>query len=327
MKRPLYLVAVFLLGGWLGSSIPLTDLGCLDLAHGRSIASTGDLASPSAGLSPSGANKKSPPTAWLGSRLLYLSSQWGGDTGLRMFAAVLGAGGAILVYLMSPGGAGWLLAVLAAAIARGSWDISTWLFSWPLIAGTLCVLVAFERGSARWALLIPPLLVGWPTLNREATLGFVLVGLAIVGGLIESRRRVADDSTKKMPRIVYLIGALAVSIVLVLLVIPGGKANFQNLISYGLLMSETGIPQWSSLSLPHHPAFFVFALVIGILASRPTSHGWTEKSTLMLSLLLTVVSSHFIVFFAAAAVYPGARSLEPNVSRAIFFRTGSCRPS
>ncbi len=310
MERYLYLVAVSLLGGWLGSGIPLTDLGYLDLAHGRSIASTGNLASPSARLSISGTNERSPPTAWMGSWLLYLSNQWGGEAGLRAFAALLGAGGAVALYLTIPGRAGWLLAVLAAAIARGSWEISTWLFSWPLIAGTLCVLVAFERGSARWALLIPPLLVGWPVLNREATLGFVLVGLAIVGGLIESRRYVADDGTKKMPRIVYLIGALTVSIVLVLLVIPGGKANFQNLISYGLLMSKTGIPQWSSLSLSHHPAFFVFAVVMGVLASRLPSPGRTEKITLTLSLLLTVVSSHFIVFFAAAAVYPGARSLE-----------------
>jgi tetratricopeptide (TPR) repeat protein len=307
MKRPLYLVAVSLLAGWLGSGIPLTDLGFSDLAHGRRIASTGDLASPSAGLSPSGANEKGPPTAWMGSWFLYLSYQWGGEVGLRAFASLLGAGGAVFLYLTFPGRAGWLLAVLAAAIARDSWEVSTWLFSWPLIAGTLWILAAFEQGSLKWILLLPPLLVGWPNLNREAAVGFVLVGLAAVGALIEYRRQ---GGTKKVHRVLYLIGALVISFILAFFVVPGGRANFPNLISYGFLMSETGVPQWSSLSLPHHLEFFVFAVFLGALIGRLSSPGWTEKLTLGLSLLLTLTSSHFIIVFAAAAVYPGARSLE-----------------
>jgi tetratricopeptide (TPR) repeat protein len=227
-----------------------------------------------------------------------------------MFAALLGAGGTVFVYLMFPGGVGWIIALFAAAIARYSWEISTWLFSWPLIAGTLCVLIAFERGSQKSVPIIPLLLVGWSALNRDAALGFLLVGLVAVGDLIESRRLVSGESTRDFRRAGFLIGALTISFVLVLFVIPGGGANFPNLISYGVLMNKTGVTQWSSLSLNQHLAFFVFAAVVGFWTGRQGSHDWIGKLALTLALLLTAVSSHFITFFAAVAAYPIARTID-----------------
>ena len=80
----LYPLSLFLLGAWIGSFLPISDLGYLDLNHGRRIAETGHLSPPVVKLS---SEDDKPQTGVLGPQLLYFAHQLGGETGVRALAA------------------------------------------------------------------------------------------------------------------------------------------------------------------------------------------------------------------------------------------------
>ena len=149
MTRLLPIILV-LLGGWLGALLPLADGGFLDLAQGRQISDTGRPAPPDTVLSPGSAEKTG---GWLGSWLLFQIHRLGGELGLRVLAAACMGGGALLLFLVRPGGVGFVTACGAVSLAATALDLSTFLFSWPLLSAVVLCLTTL-REKNKWLLLL-----------------------------------------------------------------------------------------------------------------------------------------------------------------------------
>ncbi len=279
---------VVLLSGWLGANLPITDLGYLDLAHGRSVSLSGQLELPPVQLDSSSTQ---PTAAWAGSWLLFQTYELGGETGLRFFAASLSAIGALLLFYTCPNASGWLMTMAATSIAIPYMDISTYLYGWPLTAGFLCILQAIRRRSNGWALTLPLLLTAWALLNREVAVGAFLVGLAFVEKLVswvnDYRGGKSGTPTLKTD-VLPLAGALTLTLAVVFLVVPVSAADLTGPVRTGLLMRETPVSEWVPVSFEHTPIFLVFAAATGLLVGlRRVTHVLAEVIAMAVFVVLS----------------------------------------
>jgi hypothetical protein len=305
------------IGGLIGSSLPITDLGYLDLAHGRHIDSAGELRPPSVALVQ---EEPGAPTAWLGSWLLYQARQIGGETALRFFTALLTAAGTLLLYLACPGTAGFLVSVSAVSIAAPLLEISTLLYSWPLLTGIAYLLSAFPNRPKWRAPILPVLFLIWSTLNREAAIGLFILGLVVLERFIEYFTQREPSETSDPPpdwsSLGLLAGSAALSVVLTLAVLPGGVSNLHNPVRLGLLMRQAAVTGWAPVSFPEHTPFFLYAVLAGLSAGqRPWRKDLARTVVLAIAVSLTLVSTHFVIAFVAMAGPLTARYLRPRLER------------
>ena len=310
MSRLLPLILI-VLGGWLGARLPLTDSGYLDLAQGRQVSETSRLTPPDTLLSSTSPGETG---GWLGSWLLFQAHRATGERGLRLVGAACLAGSALLLYLVRPGGAGFAAASAAASLAATALDISTSLFSWPLLAiMVFCWSVLRERN--KWWLLFLLLPMGiWPLLNREAMVGFGLGGLALAASLVgairaarRQERTVGGWPTFGEPLVLLAVGAVTASIFLAR---SPELQSLENPFEEAVLLREAGIHRWDPVSVDRDAMFFLLAAAAGALAVAASPFALPFE-TLATSgfLLLSLLSRHFIPFFAAVAVPPACRSL------------------
>ena len=309
-------MVVLLLGGWLGAHLPITDLGYLDLAQGRSVSVLGQLELPPVQLD---SDATQPTAAWAGGWLLFKTYDIGGETGLRFLAASLSAIGALLLFLICPNSSGWLMTMAATSIAIPYMDISTYLYGWPLTAGFLCILQAIRRRSSGWALVFPLLLTAWALLSHEVAVGAFLVGLAFleksVSWISDYRHGKRGKPTLKAD-VLPLVGALTLSFAVVFLIMPESATDVTSPVSTGLLMRETPVSEWVPVSLENTPIFLVFAAATGLFVGlRRLIDVLAEVIALAVFVVLSLVTGHFIIYFAAVATPSAARSLNEWVGQ------------
>ena len=309
MTRLLPIILV-LLAGWLGALLPLADGGFLDLAQGRQISDTGRPAPPDTVLSPGIAEKTG---GWLGSWILFQIHRLGGELGLRVLAAACMGGGALLLFLVRPGGVGFVTACGAVSLAATTLDLSTFLFSWPLLSAVvLCLTMLREKNKWLLLLLLVPL-SAWPFLNRDALLGLALAGLAVLTFLIRAitlaRRAEPEKRWVVFQEPLILIGVGVVTTVLIS-VSPQAWQNIENPFTEIALLQQAGISVWNPVSVREDTLFFVLATLTGLLALATPPLAMPLETLAMGSfLVLSLFSRHLVLFFAAVAMPPSSRSL------------------
>ena len=314
MTRLLPIILV-LLGGWLGALLPLADGGYLDLAHGRLISTSGRPAPPDTVLS-LGTDEKT--GGWLGSWLLFQIHRLGGKLGLRVLAAACLGGGALLLFFVQPGKVGFVTACGAISLASATLDLSTFLFSWPLLSVVVFGLTTLRKKNKWWLLLLLVPLTTWPLLNRDALLGLSLAGLAILAFLFRAitlaRRAEPDKRWGVFQEPLILTGVAVLAAVLI-----GASPQWQNLqdpVAEVSLLREAGISAWNPVSIREDSLFFVLAAVTGLLAlATPPLAMPFETLAVSSSLVLSLFSRHFVLFFAAVAIPLSSRSLAGLVER------------
>ena len=309
MTRLLPIILV-LLGGWLGALLPLADGGYLDLAQGRQISVTGRPAPPDTVLSPGIAEKTG---GWLGSWLLFQVHRLGGELGLRVLAAACLGGGALLLFLVRPSSGGFVTTCGAVSLVATTLDLSTFLFSWPLLStGVLCLTTLREKNKW-WLLLLLVPLSAWSFLNRDALLGLILAGLAMFTFLIRaiSLARGAEPEKRwvvfQEPLILIGVGVVAAVLISAS---PQGWQNIENPFTEIALLQEAGISAWNPVSIREDTLFFVLATVAGLLAfAAPPLAMPLETLAMGAFLISSLFSRHFVLFFAAVAMPPSSQSL------------------
>lgn len=260
------------------------------------------------------------PTAGLASRLLYFAYQLGGDTGVRALAALSVAAGSILLFATRPGAAGFIVAMAAMSVAGSSLEISTYLFSWPLLAGTLLLLSAVREGSKGWALALPLLLAVWAGTNGECAIGLVFIGWVLLDRfarlIVETLRRRSVPRFANMEPLLYLTVAALLFVAILVFLVPGGGGTIQNPFRPAFLMSDIGAAGWAPATIGQNPLFFIVAVLAAALCRRlPLKENLPEALTLVGLAASTLVSAHFVIAFAAVAALPAARSLDDGLSR------------
>ncbi|MEE9180245.1 MAG: tetratricopeptide repeat protein [Vicinamibacteria bacterium] len=294
----------------MGALLPLADGGFLDLAQGRQISDTGRPAPPDTVLSPGIAEKTG---GWLGSWILFQIHRLGGELGLRVLAAACMGGGALLLFLVRPGGVGFVTACGAVSLAATTLDLSTFLFSWPLLSAVvLCLTTLREKNKWLLLLLLVPL-SAWPFLNRDALLGLALAGLAVLTFLIRAitlaRRAEPEKRWVVFQEPLILIGVGVVTTVLIS-VSPQAWQNIENPFTEIALLQQAGISVWNPVSVREDTLFFVLATVTGLLAlATPPLVMPLETLAMGSFLVLSLFSRHLVLFFAAVAMPPSSRSL------------------
>jgi len=297
-------VVLILIGGWLGARLPLTDIGYLDLAQGRQIAERDRLTPPDTILGPAGPEQTS---GWLGSWILFSTHRAGGVAGLRALAAICVATGALLLYLVRPGGAGFVVAAAAVSLAASTLDLSTSLFSWPLVALVVFCWSTLRPKNKWWVLLLLLPLASWPFLNREAMVGFALALLAIGTSLVAAIR-VARGQEHAESRLAdfqepSLLGAVLVTALMSVLLTSSGQDLLGNPFREAPLLGEAGAPGWQAVSLAGDAMYFLLAALLGLLAlTAPPLAMPFETLASAGFLALSLTSRHFVLFFAAVAV-------------------------
>ena len=309
MTRLLPIILV-LFGGWLGALLPFADGGYLDLAQGRQISVTGRPAPPDTVLSPGIAEKTG---GWLGSWLLFQVHRLGGELGLRVLAAACLGGGALLLFLCRPSSGGFVTACGAVSLVATTLDLSTFLFSWPLLSTVVLCLTTLREKNKWWLLLLLVPLSAWSFLNRDALLGLTLAGLAMFTFLIRAIRLARGAEPEKrwvvFQEPLILIGVGVVAAILIS-ASPQGWQNIDNPFTEIALLQEAGISSWNPVSVREDTLFFVLATITGLLALAAPPLAMPFETLAMGSFLISsLFSRHFVLFFAAVAMPPSSRSL------------------
>jgi tetratricopeptide (TPR) repeat protein len=225
------------------------------------------------------------------------------ETALRVLAALLTAGGALLLYLASPGPMGFIVSIAAVSIAAPKLQISTFLFSWPLLAGLAAVSSTLGE-RFKWCTTVPPLaFLLWSALNREAAIGLFVLGLIVLQRFSERYdRREVGERPKDWRPLGLLTAATTVAFVLSLFVLPGGSSNLENPVRSALLLKQAGVASWASISFPEDTAFFIYAALAGLAVGLGTRRRSLSESVALATFAgLTLVSSYFIIVFVALA--------------------------
>jgi tetratricopeptide (TPR) repeat protein len=297
---------LILSSAWLGLRLPLTDSGYVDLAQGRQVAEAGRLTPPDTILLPASPTDTS---GWLGSWLFFLILHVAGERGLHSLGAICLVVGTLLLYLVRPGGAGFVAAAAAASLAGRTLDLSTSLFSWPLLTSIVFCWSTLRAKNKWWLLLLLVALGAWPFLNRESMVGFAVAGLALCTSLAKAIRGARRQEPKEGRLRVFqepaLLAAVGSAAVMLAVLTSPGQELFVNPIREALILKQAGSPGWEAASLSEDALFFFLATVTGLLAlTAPPLVMPLEALATAGLLLLSLASRHFVTFFASVAVPP-----------------------
>lgn len=246
-----------------------------------------------------------PNGQWLAQVLLYLVYSEAGPVGLRTVTALLigAAFGLVLATARAAGGTPRRAAcavLLGALMAGSNFTVRSQVFSYLLFAWLALVLQLAPR-RPRLLLALPPTFAVWANLHGAFVFGLVLVGLHVVGDVIEAAIGRARGEDADLGRVGRLALALVGSAAAACLNPLGPKV-------YGYVVSAAGDPsarsliaEWQPTTL-HDPtgAFFfgsVLLLFVAILTGRrPIGAG--EASVLLGFGLLGLESGRYVVWWA-----------------------------
>jgi len=253
--------------------------------------------------------------SWGAQVIMYGVYQVMGNVGLSLLQAVLAVGGMMILYRVSPGPAltRAFIMILGAAAAAVFWSARPQMFTFFLSCLVLALLIDVKRGRDRlWVL---PIIMGiWGNLHAGFSIGFLLMGGALVGEILN---RLTGLPALTWPKIGKLAAMIALS-VLALLVNPYGAAMlavpFQT-VNIGALRQY--IQEWNSPDFQGRETWPFIALVLALLGAAWVSRApfdWTFFSLVGGSLFLALLYGRNVSFFATIAT-PVLSDLAANALR------------
>lgn len=252
--------------------------------------------------------------AWLGEALLYLLYRAGGlplVIFVRNLLATLAFG---LIGLEAKRRSGsWRLTALALAFATGmslnNLIVRPQIWSWIPFVGVYLTLSRFREGKLRPAGLwiLPPLMAFWVNAHGAFLLGPILLGLFLIGGILEDRLRCPER-----PPLQPLFGIAALTLLAILLNPYGfGVLGY----AHRLLTdrpSQTLVIEWASPT-PHGIAntIFYLSLLVLLLAVAYSRHRLSPTEALLLLAFLWLAwnGQRYVIWFGMVAAPIMARLL------------------
>ncbi len=252
---------------------------------------------------------------WLSELLIYGLFRLGGYGILIFTFSIIITGAFLLAYLRSPAEtrpyvAGFVL-LLGAVSTAPTWGVRPQMISLLLTSLFLFLLDLYRRsGSLKFLIPLPLTMLIWVNIHAGYFLGLALVGIYIIGGLIdllmiEFRKELKVEAAPTLKSILALCGTLGVCI-LVTLANPNGIQiiiyPFQTLTSPSM---QQLIQEWFSPDF--HQAMWqpLALLILALIGAGMLS----KKSISPINILLTLIfgyaalrSMRNVPFFAVAAI-------------------------
>lgn len=244
--------------------------------------------------------------SWGAQVLMTLFWGWG-DAGLAVYTALLAAGGMAFIF-MACRGSTYLRAfavVLGAATAAVFWSARPQMFTFFFGAVAVWLLLSELRGH-RGRIWAYPVLIGvWANLHAGFSVGFILLGLVVVGEALGNlfARGPRDEGLdwRGVGRLI-VIGVLSAGAVLLnpagaqLLLVP-----FQTLSISAL---QTSIQEWASPDFHQRqtwPFLMLLFATLGAVGASPRRISWTEFLLVAGTAFMALSGARNIALFAAAA--------------------------
>jgi hypothetical protein len=246
--------------------------------------------------------------SWLSAVLFYLLNRMGGNTLIVFVRGVVLAAFYFLIWYtcrLVCGGArlSALITLLAALASSNNWAVRPQLFSLMMFALFLLSLWQWRKGHTRWVWMLPVLMLLWVNLHGAFILGFLLVGVALVGG--EGKRR-------DLLVALVLMGAAS-------LVNPRGWGAWEYVIS---LLSDPASQQlgeeWHPLNINvwQGMIFYAWLLVFPLLASfSKRTLSWIDWLLFLGFGWMALNGLRYVIWFIAILAVLSTSLLEPLVGK------------
>ncbi len=253
--------------------------------------------------------------SWGAQVIMYGVYQALDSAGLSLLQAALAVGGMMILYRVSPGTplVRAFIMILGAATAAVFWSARPQMFTFFLSCLVLALLIDAKRGRDHlWAL---PIIMGiWGNLHAGFSIGFLLMGGALVGEMLN---RLMGLPALAWPKIGKLAGMIGLS-VLALLVNPYGTAMlavpFQT-VNIGALRQY--IQEWNSPDFQGRETWPFILLTMALFAAAWVSRApfdWTFFALVSGSFFLALMYGRNVAFFATVAT-PVLSDLTANALR------------
>ena len=242
--------------------------------------------------------------SWGAQVVLWGTYQLAGDMGLALYTVILAAVGMGFVWAAGTGSAyvrGFVL-VLASATAAVFWSARPQMLTFAFSAVTLWFLWELvERGRDRMWWLIP-VLWAWGNAHAGFSIGFILIGGVVAGGLVERLLGFTAAPTWAHLRKLVFVGLAGVAVIVVnpygprLLLVP-----FQTV---GLSTLADFIQEWNPPDF-HNPQFIPFIVLlialITLVGGSPRRLRITNSVLLSGTLYLALTGARNVALFATVA--------------------------
>ena len=238
-------------------------------------------------------------------KLFWIFRSRAGDwIALSALVAILAAGSMLLVYWQMSGPPIWraFIIVLASLVAAPVWTARPQIFSLFLLAWLSFLVSRYwvdGKGRLFW---LPLIFILWSNLHGGYTLGFIFLGCALAGGLLD---RFLNPASFLKARFIQL-AAWSLICVFAVLVNPNGlnmwRIPFQTV---GVGALQQAIPEWASPDfhdIVQQPfLLFLAGLVAALgLAGRTTSGG-RLVSVVVFTAMALLARRNFAPFALVAA--------------------------
>jgi hypothetical protein len=209
--------------------------------------------------------------AWAFQLLLYAVHRVGGTTGLILLQALFAAATfAVLLAILRREGtprAGALVATAAGGLATwGFWAPRPQIVTYLALASVWAILRAWRDGRADRLMWLPPLTLVWANLHGGFMVGPALIGLVLVGEIVERSFRGLADPAAVRPRLGRLGLALVASLVASFATPFGYRAVLFPFQVLGDRFAQAFIIEWASPGFQHGQVRMVEGLVLLTLA-------------------------------------------------------------
>ena len=155
--------------------------------------------------------------SWGAQIILWGTYQVAGDAGLALYTALLAAAGMGFVWAAGKGNAyvrGFVV-ILTSATASVFWSARPQMLTFTLSAITLYILwELLERDQDKTWWLVP-LLWLWGNLHAGFSIGFILIGGVVAGGVVERLIRLETAPSWVQLRKLVIVGVLGLAAIVV----------------------------------------------------------------------------------------------------------------
>jgi hypothetical protein len=244
---------------------------------------------------------------WLSEVVFYLGYSWFGYNALIFLFAVL----AVLAFWLVTRRLNGHAFVTAPAVLLGVWSILPTIGARPRVftllfaAAFLALLNSFQRNEKRWHIwLTVPLMAVWVNLHGGFLMGFVLLGLGIVGLVLDTL--IEKQSIRGIWNRLRTLGLVFVSCAVAALLNPHGWRIY--LFPFEIFLSpvqQQSVRDWLSPNF-HQPELLPLAvlilLTIAVLALSPQRPRPSEVLLFVATLFATLKSNRHMAILALVAV-------------------------
>lgn len=244
--------------------------------------------------------------SWLSQVMLFGLFQLGSTTGLTIWVTVLAVISLALVYIQMQGPAWWraLLVILAAVTIAPVWSPRPQMASLMLFAGLGWWLGRWKTGEVRSLWILPILFLVWSNLHGGYSLGFLLLGVFVVGQAFNHILGFQEESLpwRTLGRISLWSGLAFLAVA----INPNGlemwRIPFQTV---GMNSLQQFIQEWASPDFhdpTQQPILLIFILLLGAFGFSGRKMNAVDWLTAAGFLALALVSRRNIAPFALAAI-------------------------